>query len=77
MRIQTKTFYADLFSKSSGPVSDTKPRPAAIKPMAPLAPALGSQAPSPPKAPALPAPVEAAPENNEPAKPRPPNKIPP
>ncbi len=52
MRIQTKTFYADLFSKpgpTPAPVADIKPRPApspkitAVKPMAPLAPALSSK----------------------------------
>ncbi len=73
MRIQNKTFYADLFSKSSGPVPapgvDTKTPPAAskltaIKPMAPLAPALSSKTPDalPEKLPvqaALPVPVEA------------------
>jgi hypothetical protein len=65
MRIQTKTFYADLFSKSPStapaPGADVKPRPTAIKamapkmaqgitvikPMAPLAPALNSKARSP------------------------------
>ncbi len=60
MRIQTKTFYADLFSKpgpTPGPVADIKPRPApspkitAVKPMAPLAPALSSKSPSRPKTP--------------------------
>ena len=75
MRIQTKTFYADLFSKS-GPAPApgapaAKPRPApkltAVKPMAPLAPALTAEAPLRPKT-ALPVPVEAAPENNETAE---------
>lgn len=69
MHIQTKTFYADLFSKS-GPAADAKPRPApkmhqgltAIKPMAPMAPALTSKTPS------LPVPVEATPKNNETAE---------
>ena len=54
MRIQSKTFYADLFSNSPSPTpapaGDTNPRPAAllkskaITPMAPLAPALSSKA---------------------------------
>ena len=47
MRIQTKIFYADLFSKSPSPAPGAKPRPApaVLKPMAPLAPALSSKAP--------------------------------
>ncbi len=51
MRIQSKTFYADLFSKTSSTAPETPPNMADIKPMAALPPALSSKAPAPGQAP--------------------------
>ncbi len=62
MRIQNKTFYADLFSKSPAPITDTPPPPElrAVKPMAALPVALSPKSRTKETLPALPVPLEAA-----------------